>query len=446
MIGKIGLINDTILETRYYVYEITPIGDTSSFEIQKQDTVYGISKFLQVSKDPIEYLMVGIGYPDSSDDNNQFTIFTFYNSVFQTIWQKTYFLYEGNYTGTSSAILQLQDGKLLYACSPNEPEKKMFLFLLSAEGDSLQYRLYNGNDSTGQILGLTYNYDSTAYWLHTHFAHYDPTGPESQCITLNQNLEQVEVNYYPRWLSAPYSTKLLPQGKLFSGGSFDQPFPNEGRSDDLLAAYILDSTFNIEFENKFTHPDTNAQGATTRSVDYYFANELYLGGNHNNGSFYSQSDSWIYITKLTPELDILYEKYIGGDAYYWLHDIVAANDGGVLLTSWKYDHLIQEHEHDVVIIKLDADGLLTNISNNSGLKITSAIVYPNPGTDKINVRTALKDVKFSLHDINSNTIITHDLRRLITSFNMSNISCGTYFWKVYDENEVYDSGKWIKIN
>ena len=153
----------------------------------------------------------------------------------------------------------------------------MYLFEMSENGDSVAYRLYE-NDSSGTVCDLTYNYDSTAYWLHTHFAHYSPSGPESQCIEVDFELNQTKVMYYPRWFESYMTSKLSPEGNLLSASTYNYNEP--GLVEKYLATYKLDSNFSVLNDCYFTHPDTAVQvGHIT--MDYYDPSNIYIGGTHN---------------------------------------------------------------------------------------------------------------------------------------------------------------------
>jgi hypothetical protein len=426
-----------------YIYKISPEGDTAGKLFTKQDTVLKLYKIIQAGNSPLEYLVTGIGYNRDSSASLWFSYFMKITENMDIIWQKTYQLHNVDEYACIPILPQLlkeKENTFLHACFLT-PHWKMYLFRISSAGDSLVYRIYE-NDSSGEISDLTYNYDSSAYWLHTHFAHYSSSGPESQCITVNFDLEQTNVMYYPRWFAEGISAKLLPDRNLVAGSIFWEPLI--GGYNFYLAAFKLDTAFNVLAECKFTHPDTTTQGGST-TMDFYYPSCIYVGGDHTMPlGIWEPVPTWIVIAKMNVNLEIEFEKYIGGDAHYDFKTVTAASDSGILISGTRYDWNTQNYERDAIIIKLDMNGCITDIQNQNKIKVSTAIVYPNPGSEEINIRTALKNTIFEMYDMNGKLIISKNLKQNITKINSILLNPGTYTWNVYDKTKVYDTGKWIK--
>jgi hypothetical protein len=150
------------------------------------------------------------------------------------------------------------------------------------------------------------------------------------------------------------------------------------------------------------------------------------------------------IGKMDSNLNLLNEKYIGGDAYYHFNTITATSDGGALITTNRYDYLTQGHEHDVYIIKLDSLDFTVGITEHKNKKLADAIVYPNPGNEIINIRTALKGCIFNLFDTFGRQILKKPMPDRITTVKTNTLSKGTYYYSVTDNNKTIISGTWIK--
>ena len=127
-----------------------------------------------------------------------------------------------------------------------------------------------------------------------------------------------------------------------------------------------------------------------------------------------------------------------------LFSVLATSDGDVLLSGTCAETNAPSFHRDGYIIKLDSAGCLTYLDENNGIQVKEVLVYPNPGADKIYIRTALKGNTFELFDINGNIIIARKINDLITLLNTSVLKPGIYTWRLSKEAKVNETGKWIK--
>ncbi len=428
-----------------YLYKIGETGDTVSKLFSKPDTILTLRDIIIASKSPIEYLVTGTGYQKDSSSVFWYSYFARVDANLNIIWEKIYQLHDvHDYSSIPfyPNLLKLTEGGFLHACYL-EPRHQMFLFKISDEGDSLAYRLYEG-DSSGMVQDLTYNYDSTAYWLHTHFAHYDPSGPESQCITIDFNLQQTEVVYYPRWLSDHLAAKLLPDRNLVVGSRYRGVSWDPAAYIHYVMAYKLDTGFNVLDSCYITDPVPTTRTGS-RALDFYNPDNIYMCGEDDAAlSTYPTSYNHIAIARMDQNLNLISEKYVGGDANYASASVVASPDGGVLLTCTRYDYLTQYNERDVYILKLDSSDFTVGNVEHKTPNILNAIVYPNPGSEVINIRTSIKNTHFELYDQQGQLVLDEQIKNLITPINVQHLPPGVYVWKISDNKFVYETGKWIK--
>ena len=446
--GYVGVVLKAPLydELKYYtsyVYSISENGDTSSVCFAKEDSVVIYGNFIRIEKGEPGYLLSGITASLESTDD-LYNIFTRLDADMNILWEKIY-RFNFFYSGWSMRALQLHDSSFIYCCSPRT-SVDMFLLKLSYYGDSLAYRAYAG-DSAGSIQSITYNPDTTAIWLHNNWAHYSGFGlAVNSCIEIDATLNQVEVFHYPEfYTSLPFSSKLLPNGKLISCGSSKVFVPPDYQEvNRFISVYTLDSAFNIIYSKHLTNPDTLSRAGETKSVDYYYPNCIYVAGTHNLQGITGHDPSWYYVAKLNDTLGLEYEKYIGGEDYYWLSSMAAGSDGGVLLTGFRTEVNGEPFHHDAYIIKLDSAGCITNVLDNTGIVVKDALVYPNPGRNIFNIRTALKDCTIQLFDLRGRMVTEQSINNLITTINTSILNPGTYVYVLSKDNKTIETGKWIK--
>jgi hypothetical protein len=294
------------------------------------------------------------------------------------------------------------------------------------------------------IYDLTYSPDSTSIWLHGEGAHDIPAGSNSVVIQLDENLNQTKVMYYPRWLTGEYSAKVLPNNTLVASGNYNEYLWPELEYDYYMATYIMDTGLHIVHEDYLTHPDTIIYFRPD-CLDYYYPNQIFSGATHNLQYLYSPEPTWFVIAKYDSTLNLLYERYIGGDANYVLDNVCATSDSGVLLAGNYYDHTDEIERRKAVVIKLNLDGLLVGKNeNHDDIKVSKALVYPNPGIEKLMVRTALKNCTFKLYNASGAKVLSQSLDNLITQIITSGFKTGTYFYVIEQNESIVESGKWIK--
>ena len=75
---------------------------------------------------------------------------------------------------------------------------------------------------------------------------------------------------------------------------------------------------------------------------------------------------------------------------------------------------------------------------------TTSSVYPNPGGNTLNIRTALQNAHVEVYDVLGRLIHSQELAENVTSIDAENWTKGVYVWKVISNGNVTECGKWIK--
>ncbi|MBR3729631.1 MAG: T9SS type A sorting domain-containing protein [Bacteroidales bacterium] len=77
-------------------------------------------------------------------------------------------------------------------------------------------------------------------------------------------------------------------------------------------------------------------------------------------------------------------------------------------------------------------------------------VYPNPGGNTLNIRTALQNSHVEVYDINGRLIHSQALTENVTAIDAMDWPLGVYVWKVYKASvstgstTLAETGKWVK--
>jgi hypothetical protein len=260
-----------------------------------------------------------------------FTIIIRIDNDMNVIWEKIY-RFNYYYGAFYSHALELINGDLLDGCSV-QGGVNMFLFKMSAQGDSLDFSSWTGTgDQSGELWDLTYNLDSTTFWMHTEWAYYQGHGGQvSSIVEVDSDLQYINHMYYPESYRAPYNSIPWSGNKLISGGSSRVP--------DMV----------------------------NQDIDYYIS------------------------------------------AYF-----------------------------------LDEDGNLTGMPKQSIIPISDAVIYPNPGSKAITVRTALKNCTFQIFDSNGRQLLVKPIKDNIISIDMDDKPSGNYPYTLMQQGKIINSGIWIK--
>ncbi len=138
--------------------------------------------------------------------------------------------------------------------------------------------------------------------------------------------------------------------------------------------------------------------------------------------------------------------YFGGDASYTPIDIVTMPDGGCLVFVWRLyqDNPFEGFRADIDYVRFDVDGnlydLTTSIKDPS-FKILSALVYPNPASEKLHIEHGdqLKEVRIEIVNAAGIKVLSEKVRE--EPINLRSLSSGIYFYRLYEGNEFLQSGK-----
>ena len=112
-----------------------------------------------------------------------------------------------------------------------------------------------------------------------------------------------------------------------------------------------------------------------------------------------------------------------------------------LLCFHRYGELVwQNPEYNTCSYPYDA------VEENKDSEIT---VYPNPGNNTLNIRTALQNARIEIYDITGKLVYNQEITGNNTRINAEGWPSGAYVWKVYTgvstgSTTLVETGKWIK--
>jgi hypothetical protein len=198
---------------------------------------------------------------------------------------------------------------------------------------------------------------------------------------------------------------------------------------------ILDTSINIKYNIAFGNPDYQDFPLEIKSISFLNQDSIYVGSNFPFSAFYS-------IALFDSQLNIRWEKFIEIPNSFVGVSIVAANNGGCLLLVE-----LTDGKKKILALKLDSQGNLpVSVPELPDAKMSELIVYPNPGTAEITVRTASQALggEFILCDILGKQVFQTSVKERFTSVSTNTLPEGVYVFKYILNGKIKETGKWLK--
>jgi len=352
----------------------------------------------------------------------------------QVISEKSY-AFPPEYKNYGFIFEQGLNGNILTsgAVVPGEVKPKLFIYEINENLDSLRSSFYF--DDTNRICGALKQLNDSSIWIA------DIIYPNYYLLDKNLQLSDC-INCMPHYLSNPYGLKWDTDTSFYLAGEYN------GGNDHDIGIFKqfdrFDSTGSI-FKSWGTEEylDLTAYSA----LDYRNKDSIYVGGTTNFWFYYMPAPSWYFIIQTDSNLNVRWEKFYGGDAYYSMWKIMMANDGGLIIGGTRYEYQnVTEEELDIHVLKLNSEGLLVSTPEEPSIKMREALVFPNPGTNHLKVRIAAHYNKsiFELYDISGKIVLSEQIIGKWGEVNTVALKSGTYVYRIYNEEGLFESGKWLK--
>jgi len=154
----------------------------------------------------------------------------------------------------------------------------------------------------------------------------------------------------------------------------------------------------------------------------------------------------IMLFKLSQDLGLIWQKFLfGEDGMYEAYSMKAHPDGGiVVLGTYSPTPPPSQDVKEVFLMKTDSEGLLTGLEDEQQkIKITEAIIFPNPTSEIVNIEfsQAYQKAIFQLLDIGGKRVLEKPLNSNFQSINISSIPSGTYMYRIFNKKGLDERGK-----
>jgi hypothetical protein len=231
---------------------------------------------------------------------------------------------------------------------------------------------------------------------------------------------------------------------------------NPGQDEDCRLYEYDDSGTSVSVTNHIVRgTDQWDMPAMSKGVDVADDNTVFFAYTLNVG-FMNDLDSWMMIERLDANFDTISTVYYDLGGYNNIHSeaygITSLRDGGLLLT-FSSKNLNNSDQHWTTVTKFPAEAFVgIEEAHDNGLK--TAIAYPNPGGNTLNIRTGLRDAWVEVYDLNGRLVHRQDITENVTRIDAGEWAEGVYVWKVYmgvstlrqaqGSTTLAETGKWIK--
>jgi len=304
---------------------------------------------------------------------------------------------------------------------------------------STQYRIPSGliYDTLNQKIKLAYSYSALAKDTFHHISTFDT----------DLNLI-ASCNPYPDFISE-MRIQPMDQSYYLISGAIEKPFIKSEKLNafkvDLATNEIVDSIQLNYGSDTITYPGGGKNMLVTDSC-------IWIVGMYNIVIIthpWSYEPGWVQVSKLTKNFELISQHYYGGDGAYTPFDIIETSDHGILISGGYFNPnaVPSRRKMDPFVIKTNSDGIVVNAENHDLPVAQEAIVFPNPGNEYLQVKLAaqINKAHIRIFDRAGKLLISSPVDISSGMVSTVRLKSGTYIYKIFSDNRLIGSGKWVKM-
>jgi len=281
--------------------------------------------------------------------------------------------------------------------------------------------------------------ENNAYWgLNLYSNKYEIFDSAFNVVGEQKVPERMTANFGVKWDS---DTSFYLMGDYMPGNYHNLGF--------LRQPHYFDTT-GYQF-NSWGEADTLDFPAWNNGIDFRNKDSIFIGGTHNMPYALDPGQqpvpTWFVILQTDSMLNVRWERFYGGNANHLMNKLIATRDGGCLIAGTRYDYINDPvPQTDIIVLKLNSEGLLVSQNELQECLLREAIVYPNPGSTIMQVRLAVQHPKalLELFDSQGKLVLSQQLHEKESRINTAYLPTGTYIYRLSAETGLNESGKWVK--
>lgn len=309
---------------------------------------------------------------------------------------------------------------------------------LSADGNVIKEKMFDGSGAASDIIQLSSLEYRIIVYGHVYRAFVDIYCLDTNFAIVNSCPVPWDLHFH-NTIKFINDTNFLISGKKI--------FPEKDNERDL-GLVKTDLNNNLMDYKHYGKTDTMDYPSVHNNLDFVSENDIYYSGISNLDLFnpyFSQMPSWFILNKIDSNLNLKWQKFYGGDACYVPLTILATQDGGCVMAGTRYDYITQPvQERDLYVLKVDEGGLIT-WTQEIPMDNQPTTVYPNPGTNLLNIKTNNRELLFELIDMNGQVVIKQMVNNDSDAIVTESLKPGMYFYRMTDiKNNIAETGKWVK--
>jgi len=240
-----------------------------------------------------------------------------------------------------------------------------------------------------------------------------------------------------------YNLKFINDTIFILSGKKDPQY-NPNRDDDYWIITL--DTSNHLYNSLITGTYDTMDYPSINNIAFLTPAKIFGGFTKNSIYLIGEFSSWFGLVCFDNNLELQWKKYYGDNSNWFLYDILATSDGGCLLVGTRYDWTTQYNERDVMLIKVDENGLITSTGPGPAIQAHDAIVYPNPGRDFLTIESGpqIAGALFVLYDMAGKPLIEKTLNQSSQTLSTAHLPAGLYLWNITLKGKNIENGKWVK--
>ena len=355
------------------------------------------------------------------------------------VWVKHHYL-SGYLTVSIERIFPMHNGYILAGAICYFPCAGLFPYFVRIDNNgNILYSFIYPDSGPPSAFEYLMTKDSTNIWLFASGGLYPINGPSRAVFdTAFNHLYSESLPDGSMWM---FTAKWYTDSTFLLG--YNGRRPGAPYQDDELFIGLYDTLLNNYHLNYFGAPDTIDYPARMKSVDYRHPDSIFFAGFKNLDYGYPSPNavSWIMSGQLDSQLQPRYLHFIGGDAYYETHYILAAKDGGCFICAGVWDP--DRQVYDLLFLKLNNEGLLVG-NRPPGVIIKKALLYPNPAGEYIYLETALHNAELVIYRVDGIQVLRHTVSGTREMINVVHLAPGPYIYTITTPGGYSENGKFIK--
>ncbi len=422
----IGTTNNTVNINYYgYVIRLSSIGNIRNQFVYNNEGDGLILNDILFNNN--KYTFLGAQQKGDKD----YLYITQFDKFFNLIYEKTYqvpldkkiFYFKSTINSDSNIVIAGHTLKL----NNNYVPFNEFYALISLVGDSIE--IVNKETPCPTCTPTPYqiheSIDSSKYYVMT--SGYKQNFANAGILQLTKNFDTIGFNLIDSHILYHYSS-IKHHDSLFiiSGIGLTSEYK-------LYISFVNEQGICSNIQTFQKDIGLREHPALIKGISKY-NNSIFIGATSNidySNAFFGTIDSWFHLIKFDDSLNVIWEKWYGGDAYYFLNSVLATSDGGCLMVGTKYPHGMTVPERVAHFIKVDANG---NVQWTQDIKThdISFKLYPNPTSSFFTIEN--KDFtieKIELFDLTGKIIsVIDNCENTNIQINLEPYPNGVYFAKI----------------